>query len=259
MPDFELDAESISRAEDISAELLNEVELAARGSRSDAHFSDKRYERRSDGVPVSDVVSNVSLMADEFAIARVMDANLPCLMFGDRDVSPISITTLVPPPSGRTFGSKERAEFWQEPDNRRLWHELHNQLIGGGVEGRIISWKFERAASFIKFGLTQFLSFRFAGIKTWHSLLRAQGMPVVGPDGGLQMRVSCRTPGLRMHISPAYFINWTFFGAPTTPVSSYVLPGRYVFAADGPRFARWIRDPGIFAVPPTYEAFLTSF
>jgi hypothetical protein len=71
--------------------------------------------------------------------------------------------------------------------------------------------------------------------------------------------VACGTPGLRIHISPAYFISWIYFGSPTTPVSSYVLPGRYVFAGDGPMLPQLTVDNGIFSIPPNYTLTLARF
>jgi hypothetical protein len=83
--------------------------------------------------------------------------------------------------------------------------------------------------------------------------------PAVGPGGGLQVQVSCLTPGLRIHISPAYFISWVYFGSPTTPVASYVFPGRYIFAGDGPMLPRRKKDPTIFCIPADYYPTLTRF
>ena len=112
--------------------------------------------------------------------------------------------------------------------------------------------------------LKSFLSYRFAGMKQWGEWIQGRNRsatppPAVGPGGALQVQVSCLTPGLRIHISPAYFINWVFFGSPTTPVTSYVLPGRYVFAGDGPMQPKRTKDHGIFCIPPTYHPALTRF
>ena len=139
-------------------------------------------------------------------------------------------------------------------------------------------------------GLSGFLSYRFSGMKKyaedrttptglrWIQRIRNQLFggstrsprgrgagsggpppPAVGASGGLQVQVSCLTPGLRIHISPAYFINWVFFGSPTTPVTSYVLPGRYVFSGDGPMLPKRKMDNGVFCIPPTYNPSLARF
>src|SRR5262249_5141841 len=115
-------------------------------------------------------------------------------------------------------------------------------------------------------GLKGFLSYRFAGMREWAELrarpgkwLRRRKGRAAHPGGGLQMRVSCLTPGLRIHVSPAYFVAWVFFGSPTTPVTSYVPPGRYIFAGDGPLLPTFTQDTGVFCIPPTYHATLTSF
>ncbi|HEY0152393.1 MAG TPA: hypothetical protein VGB92_10365 [Longimicrobium sp.] len=51
---------------------------------------------------------------------------------------------------------------------------------------------------------------------------------------GLQFEVATTTPGLRVHYSPAYFINLnTVFSSPTSPVKQWIQPGRYIFGAVG--------------------------
>ncbi len=123
--------------------------------------------------------------------------------------------------------------------------------------------------------LYTFLSYRFAGMKKWSEWIHGVGNhfggggglppnagsggnapapPAVGPGGGLQVQVSCRTPCLRRTS-----LAGCSFGSPTTPISSYVLPGRYVFAGDGPMRPRRTRDRGVFAIPPTYYPALTRF
>jgi len=41
--------------------------------------------------------------------------------------------------------------------------------------------------------------------------------------------VYCRTYGLDVEESPAYFLSWTFFGAPSWPIDGWLLPGLHRF------------------------------
>lgn len=68
--------------------------------------------------------------------------------------------------------------------------------------------------------------------------------------GGYQFTVTTRTPGLRIHYSPAYFINQRrVFGLPSTPVSARLQPGRYIFGAYLPSPGYWSSDE--YDVPGT--------
>ncbi len=280
MTEFQPDEKSVARAEKLSARLMSDLQAAAeKGARSEGpqdRFSEQRYAKETEGVPVNDVVAHIGQMAAELALARRSDGPIPCFIFSDGELAPISVMGL--------FGTP-----WWSADNlidisapyppfpyslHRLWQEVVRRADGDTKQIKLINPY--QVPDSIQRGLTRFLSYRFAGYEGWRewilgSSLRSSGTrvqspsgappppPGVGACGGLQVQVSCSTPGLRIHIAPAYFINWVVFGSPTSPVTSYVLPGRYVFAGDGPMLPKLTRDKGVFAIPPTYHPFLVSF
>lgn len=289
MPDFEPDEESVSRAVKFSSRLVHDLRMVTEeGPPSEMRrelFSEQRYAEQAEGVPINDVVANVGRMADEFAMARRWDGEVPCLKLADGNMAPISMTEMFSGPYWPSYGSEEWTEFWERygpfpfPPHR-FWREFLRRSQRG-EEGVVVT-DFHEAVRSIERNLTSFLSYRFAGMKKWREWFqgisgqffggskgppRSRGPggssppppPAVGPGGGFQVQVSCLTPGLRIHVSPAYFITWVFFGCPTTPVTSYVLPGRYVFAGDGPMLTRRTKDHGVFCIPPTYHPALTRF
>ncbi|MFN0077771.1 MAG: hypothetical protein ACKVY0_15045 [Prosthecobacter sp.] len=293
MPEFELDQESISRAEKISSQLAHELRMVSEaGPPSDMRpelfdvrrefFSEQRYADQAEGVPINDVVTNVRQMAEEFAMARRWDSVIPCLKLHDGDLAPISMTDFIGGSQWSGYASAEWIKFLERygpfpPD--RFWHEFLRRSQQG-EEGVVVA-DFREVAGSVERNLTSFLSYRFAGMKSWREWIQGIGgqlfrgskgppsstgpggssppPPAVGPGGGLQVQVSCLTPGLRIHVSPAYFITWVVFGSPTTPVTSYVLPGRYVFSGDGPMLPKRTQDHGVFSIPPTYYPALTRF
>lgn len=283
MANFELDQESLTRAAALSSRLMGDVRAVAEGGpplkMRRTVFSERRYAEQSEGVPLSDVVTSVGRMAYEFAMARRWDNQLPCMKLDDGGLAPISMTEF----SGGPFnGTAEWFDLWERygpfpAPFPRMWLDV---LRDGSEDGESLTVaSVEEAEESVGRSLESFLSYRFAGIKAWAEWIRGSQLfggsegplggigsgasvppPLaVGPGGGLQVQVSCLTPGLRIHVSPAYFINWIYFGSPTTPVSAYVLPGRYVFAGDGPMLPRRTRDHAVFSVPPTYHAALTRF
>lgn len=289
MAEFEPDEESVSRAESLSSRLMHDLRMASEeGPPSNIRrelFSDARYAEQAEGVPINDVVDNVGQMAIEFAAARRRDGEIPCLKFDNGELAPISISELVGGPSWLAYGSEMWFDFWERyfpflfPPHR-LWREFLRTALQ--QEDRVTVVDVREAEAGVERSLNAFLSYRFAGMKKWSEWIRGIGgqffggskgpssgrgagsstpppPPAVGPAGGLQVQVSCLRRGLRIHISPAYFVIWVYFGSPTTPVTSFVLPGRYIFAGDGPMLQRRTKDPGVFSIPPTYHPTLTRF
>jgi hypothetical protein len=69
-------------------------------------------------------------------------------------------------------------------------------------------------------------------------------------SGGFMFEVSTNSAGLRVHYSPAFFINSrTVFGLPSTPVQARLQPGRYVFGAYPPDCGYWSNEE--YDVPGT--------
>ncbi len=282
MAEFELDEQSVSRAESLSSRLMQDLRMVSEeGAPSEMRgelFSERRYVEQAEGVPIEDVVANVGQMATEFAMARRWEGEILCLKLDDGGLAPISMTEffggLLWPP----YGSEDWIELWENyfpfPFIHRAWRDIIRHAKP--QEERVIVTNIGDAERGIQHSLNGFLSYRFAGMKRWGEWIQGIGTqlfggskgpvpvsspppPAVGPGGGLRVLVSCLTPGLRIHISPAYFISWVFFGSPTTPVAGYVLPGRYVFAGDGPMLPRRKKDPTVFCIPPTYYPALTRF
>jgi len=287
MSEFELDKESIFRAEKLSSRLMEDLGMVSeegpRADRGRELFSEERYAQQAEGVPINDVVANVGQMATEFAMARRWGGEILCLELDDGELAPISMAEFFGVPFWPSYSPENFIELWDRYDGpftfRRFMKDAYRR--SKQQEERVMLTNVGEAKGGVRRSLNGFLSYRFAGMKLWgewiqgiethlfgesKGLFRGKGSggstpppPAVGPGGGLQVQVSCLTPGLRIHVSPAYFINWVFFGCPTTPVASYVLPGRYVFSGDGPMMPKRKKDRGVFSIPPTYHPFLTRF
>lgn len=283
--EFEPDADARRRAENLSARLVRDIRMVAeRGPRSDFRrevFREAHYREEADGALIQDVVDDVAEMANEFAISRRIGGEILCARMGDGELTPVSLRDSLhgaPLP----FGTAQWWDFWEEfpfPFPRSIWRDAIKRAARDADE-ELVSTSVEEAEAMTERNLASFLSFRFAGLKLWPDWLhwnRGTGSgggppgppgsgstsnppsPVPGAGGGLQVEVSCQTPGLRLHIAPSYFQTWIFFGSPSSPVSNFVLPGRYSFAGDGPMQRRRITDPAVFSIPPTYKPVVTRF
>lgn len=288
MSEVEIDNDSSSRAERLSSELIRDLRrVSMEGAPIELRrevFSERRYAEQAEGVPINDVVANVDQMAVELAFAHHHwgDA-IPFLKLNNGELALISLSELFGAQNMQPFDSDVWLEFWDRylgfPPFERLWRNIYRHT--DYEEKQIIMTSFGEAHEGLQRSLNGFLSFRFAGIKKWNEWIHGMSAsfnnqggghptssnpngngvsppPAVGAGGYLQVQVSCLTKGLRIHISPSYFISWVYFGSPTSPVTSYVLPGRYVFAGDGPNLKRK-RDNGVFNIPPDYRPSLVRF
>ncbi|MEA2205965.1 MAG: hypothetical protein QOE77_2741 [Blastocatellia bacterium] len=273
MPEFEPDEESISRANLLSSQLMDDLRtVSEEGPRAGVRrkiLLEDRYLDRSEGEPIADVVEHLAQMAMEFAVLRRWEGQVLCIQPDGGAPIPISLhETLGDPTSQRWY------EDWLRPSRfsfRRSWRDVVRQAKDKDIQVRSVG--LAKAQQGAQLHLAAFLSYRFSGLKMWAESMGDMGtswfggmqkgtasQPTgVGPGGTLQVQVSCRTLGLRLHVSPAFFISWTVFGHPTGPVSSHLLPGRYIFAGDGPMLPKRKRDPGIFSIPPTFNPALTRF
>jgi hypothetical protein len=77
----------------------------------------------------------------------------------------------------------------------------------------------------------------------------------ISEDPGLRFEVSTHSRGLRIHYSPAYFVNTHLvFGSPTTPVRRWIQPGRYVFGVVGRGLPLQFDLDSHYDVPPDTHA-----
>ncbi len=69
---------------------------------------------------------------------------------------------------------------------------------------------------------------------------------------GCLFTVTSNTPGLNVHWSGAYYKSKKYFGGPTTPVTSALQAGKYIFAVDGGPYVtdQWDNSP--VTIPGTY-------
>jgi hypothetical protein len=112
--------------------------------------------------------------------------------------------------------------------------------------GRVISISPSEALDLVGSGVREFLAVRFSARQS-----------NISQAPGLRFEVSTQTSGLRIHFSPAYFLNTrTVFGSPSTPVRQWIQPGRYVFGAVGPSTPLQFDLDSHYDIPPQDQAHL---
>jgi len=118
-------------------------------------------------------------------------------------------------------------------------------------DGRSIALVEQAQIGFIRH-FTDFIGNRIAGLKHW------VGNGIDQEKGLFDVEVKCRTAGYRILVTPAYLVDWVFFGSPSSPVTKKLQPGRYIFGTDS--IDGTITDDGvIFQIPDDYKPQLRRF
>jgi hypothetical protein len=117
---------------------------------------------------------------------------------------------------------------------------------------------FNEGVALLRDNFSAFISKRLDGLKFWKDAPPPDPTPPDMSLGLFPVTVKCQTDGYRILSSPAYFIDWVYFGAPSSPVTSDMLPGRYIFGTDSiPGCV--VCDGAIFRIPADFNPQLIRF
>jgi hypothetical protein len=203
---------------------------------------------------VSDVEGDAEAFSDDLAFLSEFDANVPAVAIGGEAV-PVSLDL--------AFGDRGLFLPFRFGKGRRRWrghpffHEMAYDLLRSFTKERRFDGyeslgRDEARATFVR-RATDFVATRIAAVRTfrngdphtaWHqrSLLtlpeRLRGRQATTP--GCQFTVSSNSNGLRVFWSGAYRLSPNNFNHPTTPTSSVLQSGTYVFGVDGGAYGNTI-------------------
>ena len=213
------------------------------------HFFEHRH--RESEVFLADVEADAQAFSGQLrAAAGFGPEPMPCISFGNSGPVPLDYADFFK----FVIATDGPREFYDFPFGPMQWRHAFREMRGelkewlGGPEINMTFVHPMEALGFFKTKVVDFLTDRFAG--------RSQAG--VSPSPGVRFKVMTQNQGDRVHYSPAYFVKLsTVFGAPSSPVISWIQPGRYVFAVVGPN-GRMRFDPGQFAVPPAVYTLLRA-
>lgn len=124
------------------------------------------------------------------------------------------------------------------------------EMRGTEPEGRAFL-PIEQALRGFAAGLTQFLLLRIAARFFFSNV---SPPPPNSSPPQMPIRVFSQTHGARVSYSPAYFISYVTFSAPTSPALGTILPGRYLFKITTNQ--RDFFDQALFDIPPSFDVSL---
>jgi hypothetical protein len=227
-------------------------------SREDAAYATRIVERlvnrEGEGLEleqnlvVSDVESDANTFSDELSLLEEFDANVPAVQIAGETV-PISLATAL---GGSEkwplfpFGIGKGRRWRGHPFFHEAMYDYLRPILGreGKLEGFMSMGRQEARSTFLR-RATDFVATRVAAIRgfrdgqsgqPWNrpSLYLRQllsGTPVSTP--GCNFTVSTNSNGLRVFWSGAYYVTPNNFNHPTTPTSSVLQSGTYIFGVDG--------------------------
>jgi hypothetical protein len=201
----------------VAEAVVNEVERRVLGASDDVATEALRFL----GVPTADIEENVDQLRTEIESDR-NGGRLLCQRLGEDSFVPISTAQ----------GVLDR-RFTSDPHSERVHLVPTERAVGGFCSE-----------------LKKFLVHRLAGKSYFPFFNKSSGI-LASPPLMLPIKVFSPTAGGRVSYSPAYFISYIAFAAPTSPAVGSILPGRYIFML-GTRQGK-LFDKGVFDIPPTFD------
>lgn len=122
----------------------------------------------------------------------------------------------------------------------------------------------------MRVNLSGFIAIRHATLSQGYTRDKVAGFFRNGPPGGsppgstassvkyLTVQLNTVNHGLQIQASPAYFVNWSYFGSPTSPITGSLIPGKYIFAGSGVGLPTFTVDPTIVDIPPNFNITLNG-
>lgn len=208
------------------------------------------------GLAVSDVEENANQFSDELTFLEEIDAGVPAVRIAEETV-PVSLQVAF----GNTYHSSPLTFFGFGKGRDRFRHpffyeemyNLRSLLREGRINGFALMDRQEARSTFQRRAI-DFVATRVAAVRglqnngpwpAWHraTLLSlrqfVQGSPVATP--GCHFTVSTNSSGLRVFWSGAYYVSPNNFNSPTTPTTSVLQAGTYIFGVDGGAYGNTIQ------------------
>ena len=201
---------------------------------------------------IYDLEMNVNQFLNELDFLDSIRERIPVMnLSGDKGYIPISLSSLginLPFPMNNKRNKYNR-RYWKEMHYlfRRLgMDEMYYNISDGGLGSNITGIDSEKARNTFTEKAIDFLANRIAAVQrfndgdvenewgkptTLNLLQMSGGSQVTTP--GCTFSVSTNSDGLRVFWSGAYYISQNYFSNPTSPVTSVLQAGTYIFGVDG--------------------------
>jgi len=201
-------------------------------------------EELREGLYVEDVREQVRQFNHDADFLRRAGLGFPCVRMDESTDVPVALADCFEGPS--PFESVEYFNHlfdrWRQRDARRNVLNDVDKTVADLRRG-VADFLSSRIASVMDFlqssGANRYTVARLSLPRPGRSRLKTVGFVVT---------VDSSTPGLRIHVSPSFRLDWRYFGAPS-PTTSSLIGGTYRFAADGGPYATITPGLAKFDIP----------
>lgn len=227
----------------------DDVEYARRLIRS--FLGDSPEEPVLDGrLAVSDIEEDAVEFAEDMSLIEPMNVNVPAVRLEDDEKVPVALKTLFGPdfPRLRPIGSSSYYYSFVDDYVYRTLREVED-----GASGYETMPAEEARSTFVR-RASNFLATRIAAVREFGRSEQATVWPAMSlltlprrrgdteiSTPGCNFSVSTNSTGLRVFWSGAYRVSPKNFSQPTTPVSSVLQSGIYIFGVDSGAYGNQIR------------------
>jgi hypothetical protein len=189
----------------------------------------------SSPMPIDDVLTDVESFGRQYAAARAHDFPMPCVVTADGSVLPLDNRAL--------FLLAGRARSPDQVDAGLRLLEDASPTVAAGEELALVGA--DEAQGWFRRRLAGFLERRLSE-PTRHGEVND---PFI-PPGYVEFTVAAARPSLRVLYHPLYWRDVeTVFGQPTTPLTRFIKPGKYIFGVEGLDLPLTY-DPRVIEIPP---------
>jgi len=195
-----------------------------------------------DGITIEDIEGDTDQFIDDLELLAEFGLDVPAIRIGEQgELIPIELRHLLE--INGVIGIP-RGRYLRSTPLRDFLYELRDEMYRAIERSESKIPRSEARATFERLA-TRFLANRIAGARelrrsTDHKQNRISFLNLFQRKGGGKIAVpgctfsvSTNTSGLRVLWSGGYVLSPKFFAAPTSPVSSTLQSGTYVFGVDG--------------------------
>jgi hypothetical protein len=219
----------------LNYELSKDV-MASAGSGDFGRGERRQVEHIPDDLVLVDLQADVKEFSKDIKLSRYLRVPMPAFEINGEKV-PVSFAYALSYHAG-PFDRTVRTDHWEAPYTREYLSDAFRMLYNENAFGFIWIEQFEAENAFRK-PATDFIATRLAGLRTLknedHVLLRFPQLlgKNAAPTPGCNFKVTSNSQGLRVFWSGAYYVSPSYFSHPTSPASSVLQSGTYIFGVDG--------------------------
>jgi hypothetical protein len=218
---------------------------------------------------VSDLQRDIADFSNDLELLEEIGADVPAIQVAGEYLVPIALSSLGGP---QWFGYQGQSWLgrWRHHPFFHEWvyYLFRSTRKDDGSYDNNITMSREEARSTVATRASDFLATRIAALRTFSSqeqknsvpslsILQQTGGAIVGTPG-CNFSISTNSPGLRVFWSGAYRISPNYFSHPTTPISSVLQSGTYLFGVDGGAYGSVIQwdTSAVVSLPGSPKAHL---